>query len=691
MNSRSLMIALAVFLNLFIVTGPAQAQKWGQAHVDPNPAVNLTCVAASADGKKLVACSDNGSLLPPGGQVYTSTNAGVTWVAASVTTNWWLSVASSANGRQLVTGALFNGSGPGGLYISRDAGNTWSQTLGHDTGVFSYLASSANGTNLVTAGHGLGSFGIYYSTDAGNTWNPATGDGTTNFWYGLASSADGVNMVAVGTGGPTGTSGLVYRSANSGASWSQVYQASTWLNSIASSADGTKLVAAGIAGTYTSTNSGSTWQAQAGAPAMTFGGQVASSADGTRLVAGSAQPNNNIYVSLDSGVTWAATTNSPKQGLLWVTSSTNGTRLAAIENVADVVYTLNPVLSVTGHVYCVCNSNGIAGATVVIGTNTLTTDTNGAYSLTNAAAQNYGFGAGATNYTTLITNLVVASDASSITNDVYLTNNFFVIYPMFDDSILSDADVQNITNAIWSATQVYTNYIVNPICVQALFAAINNNLGASDVSVGTISYSQYVADLQAVTNKSANDNIALASLHPPPYTGLLSNNMVLLTPALLDALGENEAATAARGGGPDGAIKINLALMNSTRPGLVASNYDLRDTVSHEVDEVLGIGGWGSVLYLQGIYNGQPLPTNGVGPLDLFRYITNGFRSFNYSNSIAPYFSLDGGATRLVSFNQYAHGSDFSDWGDGVTPADGKGNVLPKVQDAYGTDRKSVV
>src|SRR5208282_600156 len=95
--------------------------------------------------------------------------------------------------------------------------------------------------------------------------------------------------------------------------------------------------------------------------------------------------------------------------------------------------------------------------------------------------------------------------------------------------------------------------------------------------------------------------------------------------------------------------------------------------------------GPGSALYLTNGYSGQPLPTDGVGPLDLFRYASNGIRSFTYSSDVAPYFSIDGGATNIVFFNQFGYGTYFGDWGNGNVPAVAAGNSPPQVQDGFGT------
>src|SRR6185369_3245906 len=103
----------------------------------------------------------------------------------------------------------------------------------------------------------------------------------------------------------------------------------------------------------------------------------------------------------------------------------------------------------------------------------------------------------------------------------------------------------------------------------------------------------------------------------------------------------------------------------------------------HEINEVLGIGGNATTLYLDGPYSGQPPPTDGVGPLDFHRYSSPGVRSFSLDPNLAAYFSIDGGNKRLVSFNQYANKSDYGDWGNGVVPAQNKPNSSPQMQDAF--------
>jgi photosystem II stability/assembly factor-like uncharacterized protein len=101
----------------------------------------------------------------------------------------------------------------------------------------------------------------------------------------------------------------------------------SWL-SIAASADGTKMVAAASYPTwsvYTSADSGATWMETTQNVGFV---SVVSSADGTKL-AGAQNYDGFIFTSTDSGLTWAQTS-APRRTWLFMTSSTNGTKLAAV-------------------------------------------------------------------------------------------------------------------------------------------------------------------------------------------------------------------------------------------------------------------------------------------------------------------------------------------------------------------------
>ncbi len=176
------------------------------------------------------------------------------------------------------------------------------------------IASSADGNKLVAlVDAGL----IYTSTDSGATWVPRS---TNRYWYSVASSADGNNLVAAAA------LDKIYTSTDSGATWTPHGTNGSWHSvSVASSSDGNKLVAVEFDGLiYTSTDSGVTW-----VPRSTnrWWFSVASSSDGNNLVA--AERFGRIYTSTDSGATW-----TPRDGdREWVSvaSSADGSKLVAVE------------------------------------------------------------------------------------------------------------------------------------------------------------------------------------------------------------------------------------------------------------------------------------------------------------------------------------------------------------------------
>lgn len=218
-----------------------------------------------------------------------------------------------------------SGAGPGGWKIAQNAGQSiLGANLGLDTvnwtahesnRLWSAVASSSDGVKLVAAdGSGL----IYTSADSGVTWTPRANSQAQS--SALCSSADGTRLAAVSR------PGFIVTSADSGATWTYHEAVRNW-RAIASSADGSKLVAAVTGGQiYTSTDFGMNWTARATNRSWL---SVASSADGTKLAA-APYANDQIYLSTNSGVTWAADSSTP----VWyaVASSADGTKLVAVVN-----------------------------------------------------------------------------------------------------------------------------------------------------------------------------------------------------------------------------------------------------------------------------------------------------------------------------------------------------------------------
>ena len=278
---------------------------------------NWQSIASSAYGTKLAA-------VVYGGQIYTSTDSGVSWTARMTDANRnWQCIASSADGTKLAAGV----NSAGQIYTSTDSGVTWTAQAGAGSNNWQSIASSDNGTKLAAVAY---PGKIYTSTDSGVTW---TARASTLGWQSIASSADGTNLAAVVN------NAQIYTSTNSGVTWTARAGAPTlYWRSIASSADGTKLVAAANGDRiYTSTNSGVSWTAR---DTARFWYSVASSIDGTKLAA--VVQSGQIYTSINSGLTWTAQAGSGSRDWRTITSSADGTKLAAGVNSSGQIYTSAP-------------------------------------------------------------------------------------------------------------------------------------------------------------------------------------------------------------------------------------------------------------------------------------------------------------------------------------------------------------
>ena len=300
-RSKLLLMVFASFVAYF---NPALAQTWTQTSAPSN---FWGSIASSADGTKLMGVVN-------GGLFYKSTNSGASWAPINIITINWCSVASSADGNNLVAGSQNDA-----IYTSTDSGVNWNYKARPLLFGLHSLASSADGVKLIAGGAS-----VFTSTNAGTTW-AITGLPNlviyqpTNFYnYSVASSADGSKLVVAAFDG----SSNIYTSADSGATWMTNHPPGTNWSAIASSADGIKLLLANYYGIYISSNSGVTW-----AIANTNQSNwvsVACSADGTKLIASAY--HGYVATSTNSGITWT-TNNSPNATWSSVALSADGSRL----------------------------------------------------------------------------------------------------------------------------------------------------------------------------------------------------------------------------------------------------------------------------------------------------------------------------------------------------------------------------
>jgi hypothetical protein len=311
--------------NQMIVAGNL-SDSVGQSWKAGASVLNWSGIASSADGTRLVATVN-------GGYVWTSANSGAIWMVHNSSPIssplYWSSVASSSNGTNLVAAVgytTYYTSASGQIYTSTDSGVTWTARTGSLGNLaWSSVASSADGTKLVAAVYGTSSSsGVYTSANSGVNWalqDPAS------YCTAVASSANGTKLVATFS---SGTGQGIYTSTSSGASgsWLQRTNSGGW-TAVASSADGSRLVAATSTGQiYLSTDSGATWIAQ-NTPVTGQIMSVASSSDGSMLAITTGGSSGNIFASSDSGSTWRQLAGAPTGSWTAIAASADGSQLAA--------------------------------------------------------------------------------------------------------------------------------------------------------------------------------------------------------------------------------------------------------------------------------------------------------------------------------------------------------------------------
>lgn len=238
------------------------------------------------------------------------------------------------------------------------------------------------------------------------------------------------------------------------------------------------------------------------------------------------------------------------------------------------------------------------------------------------------------------------------------------IVPTFDSTITSDPNAAAIEAGINAAIARVESHIQNPVTVTITFQGGNLNFVSGSVAAEALpDYTSYLNALKTAQILSANDNTALATLPPGPANPVNGFPTMDITTPLARALGLPTFQQ-----GPDGTITLNTSVMNLSRTGPQNPNfYDLQAAAGHEIDEILGIGGYGSQLPFSTSRGGT------IGPEDLFRYGAAGVRSLTVDPAATAYFSIDGGVTAIANFNQSGAG-DYGDWASSATP---------RIQDAF--------
>src|SRR4051812_27734264 len=246
-----------------------------------------------------------------------------------------------------------------------------------------------------------------------------------------------------------------------------------------------------------------------------------------------------------------------------------------------------------------------------------------------------------------------------------------VIQPTFDTSITVQWNAAAIEAMINRAISIYESLFSDSITIPIYFRYATTQpdgtplppgiIAQSESAVYGVPWSAFVSALTADATTS-NDNLANASLPGnalSPNVGTHGANgraIRLNTPPAVFANG-----TVGTGGPYDGIVTLNSAVpLQFTRPAS-AGNFDAQQATEHEMDEVIGFASHADVSNLR--------------PQDLFSWSSAGHR--NISSSGARYFSINGGVTNMVGFNQNPAG-DFGDWSSTACP-----QSYPYVQNAF--------
>jgi len=263
------------------------------------------------------------------------------------------------------------------------------------------------------------------------------------------------------------------------------------------------------------------------------------------------------------------------------------------------------------------------------------------------------------------------------------------ITPTFDGTITGNANAAQIEAAINTAIGTIEGLYGNTVNIQITFSytpLTGNTLLQSTIGEGFgATYNNYVNSLK--TDAAANPgNTVLATAIANLGSGNKGGTNTMFGGMFLSD-SQNAILTGAANN------YTNTVTINSNQPFALtgtanSSQYDLVGGLEHEIDEVMGGGGEGSTL--NDLANPSFCPASPIctqeGSTDLYRYSAPGVPSFTTSTKATSYFSIDGGVTPIVQFNQNGNGFPGGDYGDFAPPGGGSGQLIQNAFNFFGED-----
>jgi hypothetical protein len=259
------------------------------------------------------------------------------------------------------------------------------------------------------------------------------------------------------------------------------------------------------------------------------------------------------------------------------------------------------------------------------------------------------------------------------------TTGGLIINPTFDSSILNSPNSAAIQANINQAIAIYESLFTDPITIQMYFRYATTGPDGSVLSSGTLAASRYVTytiSWSTVLNalkadaKDSNDATANASLPASPLASSITVSSANGRAVSLNTAPAMFSDGSVAAGGPyDGIVTLNSSQPFQFSRPTSTGTFDALRSIEHEMDEVMGLAALSGTLV-----NGCA-STSSLRPQDLFSWSSSGTRNLCVSGT--RYFSINSGATNIVSFNQTS-GGDFGDWISASCPQSD-----PYVQNAF--------